>query len=146
MSDGAMGTPAGGGADAPLRLRTFGPLGLHGRVGPLTGAAAQRRRLALLAILAVAGARGVSRDKVVALLWPERDAERARHALAQLLYAMRRDLPAGAVAADGGTLLVVDDGDGQAFGKVLGPTSIEYCYAKDGADAQAFCRVLTKSQ
>jgi len=104
MSDGAMGTPAGGGADAPLRLRTFGPLGLHGRVGPLTGAAAQRRRLALLAILAVAGARGVSRDKVVALLWPERDAERARHALAQLLYAMRRDLPAGAVAADGGTL------------------------------------------
>jgi hypothetical protein len=52
----------------------------------------------------------------------------------------------GAVGADGSTLLVVDDGDGQAFGKVLGPTSIEYCYAEGGADAQAFCRVLTKSQ
>jgi hypothetical protein len=49
-----------------------------------------------------------------------------------------------AVSADGSTLLVVDDGDGQAIGKVLGPTSIEYCYAEGGADAQAYCRVLTK--
>jgi hypothetical protein len=50
------------------------------------------------------------------------------------------------VSADGSTLLVVDDGDGQAIGKVLGSTSIEYCYAEAGADAQAYCRVLTKSQ
>jgi hypothetical protein len=48
--------------------------------------------------------------------------------------------------ADGGTLLVVDDGDGQAIGRVLGPTSIEYCYTEGGADAQAYCRVLTKSR
>ena len=48
--------------------------------------------------------------------------------------------------ADGGTLLVVDDSDGQAIGRVLGPTSIEYCYAEGGADAQAYCRVLTKSR
>src|SRR5438445_475875 len=34
----------------------------------------------------------MSRDKVVAYLWPESDAERAHHALAQLLYALRRDL------------------------------------------------------
>ena len=44
----------------------------------------------------------------------------------------------GAVSADGSTLLVVDDGDGQAIGKVLGPTSIEYCYAEAGADPQAY--------
>jgi hypothetical protein len=41
---------------------------------------------------------------------------------------------------------MVDDGDGHAVGKVLGPTSIEYCYAEGGANAQAYCRVLTKSR
>jgi len=87
-----------------LRLRTFGTLSIEGSEGPLTGAATQRRRLALLALLAAAHARGVSRDKVVACLWPESDAERARHALAQLLYSLRRDLPEGALVADGSSL------------------------------------------
>jgi serine/threonine-protein kinase len=87
-----------------LRLRTFGTLSIEGREGPLTGAATQRRRLALLALLATAGSRGMSRDKVVACLWPESDAERARHALAQLLYALRRDLPDGALVAEGSML------------------------------------------
>jgi serine/threonine-protein kinase len=87
-----------------LRLRTFGTLSIEGREGPLTGAATQRRRLALLALLAGAGARGTSRDKVVACLWPESDGERARHALAQLLYSLRRDLPDGALLADGNVL------------------------------------------
>ena len=50
------------------------------------------------------------------------------------------------MSADGSTLLVVDDGDGQAIGKVVGPTSIEYCYAEGGGDAQAYCRVLIKGQ
>jgi DNA-binding SARP family transcriptional activator/predicted Zn-dependent protease/TolB-like protein len=75
-----------------LRLRTFGGLSLEQDGRPLAGAATQRRRLALLAILAAAGERGVSRDKLLAFLWPERDAERGRHALAQALYALRRDL------------------------------------------------------
>ena len=60
----------------------------------LTGAAAQRRTLALLAALAVAGEGGLSRDKIVGLLWPESDAERARHSLTQALYAARRALGA----------------------------------------------------
>ena len=75
-----------------FHLRTFGGLVLERDGRPLTGAATQRRRLALLAVLAAAGERGVSRDKVLAYLWPERDTERGRHALAQALYAMRRDL------------------------------------------------------
>src|SRR5690606_18240534 len=40
---------------------------------------------------------GVSRDRIVAMLWPESDDERARHALAQLLYALRGDLGPDAV-------------------------------------------------
>jgi len=74
-----------------LRLRTFGGLWLEGDEGPLTGAAAQRRRLVLLAALAAAGHKGMSRDALVGLLWPEVDEARARAALSQALYALKRD-------------------------------------------------------
>jgi DNA-binding SARP family transcriptional activator len=73
-----------------LQLRTFGGLALARGEEDLTGAATQRRRLAILALLAVARQAGLSRDKLVAYLWPESDAERARHVLNQLLYAQRR--------------------------------------------------------
>ena len=76
-----------------LRLETLGGLTLTDGDGhhPAT----QRRRLALLVLLGLAGPRGVTRDKLVGLLWPESGAENARHALEQLLYSTRRQLPAG---------------------------------------------------
>jgi len=74
-----------------LRLRTFGGLWLEGDGDPLTGAAAQRRRLVLLAALAAAGRNGMSRDAVIGLLWGEIDEARARAALSQALYALKRD-------------------------------------------------------
>jgi len=46
----------------------------------------------LLTLLAAAGERGTSRDKIVALLWPECDSKRARHRLSQLCHALRRSL------------------------------------------------------
>lgn len=54
--------------------------------------ATQHRRLALLALLSTVGARGMRRDKLVAYLWPESPADNARHALEQLLYALRRQV------------------------------------------------------
>lgn len=48
----------------------------------------------MLAVLAAAGERGIARERVAALLWPESDAERARSALSQTLYALRRDVGA----------------------------------------------------
>jgi len=75
-----------------LRLLTLGGLSLCDDGTPVTGAASQRSRLALLAVLATAGPAGVARDKLLALLWPESDDERARHALKQGVYALRRDL------------------------------------------------------
>jgi DNA-binding SARP family transcriptional activator len=75
-----------------LRLRTFGGLSLSRGDENLTGAASQRRRLAILVLLAVAGEAGMSRDKLVAYLWPESETERARHVLNQLLYAQRRQV------------------------------------------------------
>ena len=80
-----------------LRLSTFGGLSLTGDAGPLTGAAQQRRRLALLSALAVAGDRGMSRDRLLALLWPEQDTASGRQALSQALYALRRATGADAL-------------------------------------------------
>lgn len=72
---------------------------------PLGGAAAQRRLLALLTILAAAGKAGASRDRILALLWPEGDPDRSRHALTQSLYHARRNLGADdLIIAAGGDL------------------------------------------
>ena len=76
-----------------LRLLTLGGLAIVDEAEGNPGlAGAQRRTLALLSVLAVAGPVGLSRDKLVALFWPEADADRGRHALTQALYASRRGL------------------------------------------------------
>jgi DNA-binding SARP family transcriptional activator len=75
-----------------LRLTTFGGLVLQQDGQLHTGPAAQRRRLALLAIVAAAGRRGVSRDKLLSILWPDSDPEAGRHSLYQALHAIRRSL------------------------------------------------------
>jgi serine/threonine-protein kinase len=72
-----------------VRLRTFGGLGLTDGTEVV---ASQRRRLALLALLAVAGERGCARDKLMAHLWPESPIDAARHGLQQLLYYLRRQV------------------------------------------------------
>src|SRR4051812_7044547 len=77
-----------------LHLKTFGGLSVESDSIPGTGAAQQRKTLALLALLAVAGPRGLSRDKLIACLWPETDGERGRGLLNQACYALRRDLHA----------------------------------------------------
>jgi DNA-binding SARP family transcriptional activator len=48
--------------------------------------------LALLAILALAGPKGASRDRLLGVLWPEAEEERARQSLSQLIYSLKRDL------------------------------------------------------
>jgi DNA-binding SARP family transcriptional activator len=75
-----------------LRLQTFGGVSLFRGDENLTGAVTQRRRLGILVLLAASGSAGLSRDKLLAFLWPESDAESARHVLNQLLYAQRRQV------------------------------------------------------
>jgi DNA-binding SARP family transcriptional activator/TolB-like protein/Tfp pilus assembly protein PilF len=72
-------------------LRTFGGLSVDSD-HPAATVAARRRPLALLAMLAIARERGLSREKVVALLWPESDEEHSRNSLSQALAALRRDM------------------------------------------------------
>lgn len=74
-----------------IALRTFGAVHLAAEDGaPIGGAAGQRRLLALLAVVAASGSAGISRERLLALLWPESDEEKARRALAQGIYHARR--------------------------------------------------------
>lgn len=76
-----------------LRLKTLGLPLVERRDGKsLSAAARQRRVLALLAIVATGRDRGVSRDRILALLWSESEPEKARQALTQALYHARRAL------------------------------------------------------
>ena len=90
-----MSTTAGTAPPAPpFRLETLGTLVLRGP-GESTLVAdhgQQGRRLALLAVLAASGERGMSRDRLLLLFWPEASQQRARHALEQMLYKARKSL------------------------------------------------------
>jgi DNA-binding SARP family transcriptional activator/TolB-like protein len=85
-------------------LKLFGGVSLSGESGPLTGPAVQRRRLALLSLLASAPEGGVSREKLIGYLWPETGSEQARRFLADSVYALRRALGQEAILAQGDNL------------------------------------------
>ncbi|MDX2191855.1 MAG: BTAD domain-containing putative transcriptional regulator [Gemmatimonadales bacterium] len=80
-----------------MRLKLFGSPALLRDGVPTQGQAAQRRRLGLLMVLAVAGRDGVSRDRLVALLWPDTDETKGKASLAQALYAIRKELGEDAI-------------------------------------------------
>lgn len=73
-----------------LRLRTLGSFSLLDASGSNT--AVPPHRLALLALLAAAGERGITRDKVLAYLWPEATPPKARASLEQMLHMLRSSL------------------------------------------------------
>src|SRR5574338_549196 len=75
-----------------LYLRTFGGLTLDPEPVARALGAGHRARHALLAVLAAAGERGISRDRLFALFWPESNAARARGSLKQTLYTLRGEL------------------------------------------------------
>ena len=70
-----------------LRLHTLGGLWIEGDPAPPP---LGPRRMGLLAIVASAGRKGVSRESVLGILWAEHAEEAARHTLAQNLYSLRR--------------------------------------------------------
>src|SRR6478672_12544555 len=80
-----------------FRLRTLGGLSVEARDVDVPAAVNQRKRLAFLALLAASGPRGIARDRVLLLLWPESTTERARGALYQLLYVVRQAFGEGSV-------------------------------------------------
>ena len=103
-----------------VRLRALG--GLAVEHAALDDGAAHRRPLAVLALLAVAGDRGMTRDKIAAFLWPESDDERARNSLSRALSSLRRELGVEQL--------------------VLGSTELRLNPASVTSDVQEFSRLL----
>ncbi|MEO6526886.1 MAG: BTAD domain-containing putative transcriptional regulator [Gemmatimonadaceae bacterium] len=91
-----------------FRLRTFRGLTLELDGAPYTGPATQRRRLALLVLLADAES-GMSRDRIIDVLWPDTDPARARHSLDTALSALRREFRSEALFVGVATLHVNPD-------------------------------------
>jgi DNA-binding SARP family transcriptional activator/TolB-like protein/tetratricopeptide (TPR) repeat protein len=73
---------------------------------PIRGRAAHRRRLALLAILAASPGHRASRERLVALLWPERGSDVARKHLSEALHVIRRELGESVLDAVGDEVLL----------------------------------------
>jgi DNA-binding SARP family transcriptional activator len=108
-----------------LYLRCFGGLTLENG-GSENTSGFQRARLALLAALAVARDRGISRDRLAILLWPDSDEDRARASLRQTLFALRKET--------GGTELI------------LGTTELRLNPALLDSDVGEFARRLDEGQ
>jgi TolB-like protein/DNA-binding SARP family transcriptional activator/Flp pilus assembly protein TadD len=89
-----------------FRLRMLGGLALEDGNGVPVAPIPKRRAEAVLAMLAMSGDRGCTRERLFALLWPESDAARSGHGLRDSLHAIRRVLGPGAVS--GGQLLRLD--------------------------------------
>jgi DNA-binding SARP family transcriptional activator len=85
-----------------IRLRTLGQLTVLVDGSERPEMRARPVRLAVLVYLALE--REASRDRIMALLWPESDQEHARQALRQTLYALRQDLGDDWIEADHDTL------------------------------------------
>jgi DNA-binding SARP family transcriptional activator len=79
------------------RLTLLGPVGLTSGSRAPHRRAIQQRRVALLAVLATAPRGSASRDRLLGLLWPDRDERTARHLLADSLYVLRQTLGDGAI-------------------------------------------------
>ena len=93
-----------------IQLRTLGRIDVLGSDGtPRNAVVAQPKRMALLAFLALASARGfVRRDTLVAMFWPDLDDEHARGALSQALRFLRRELGDDALSRRGEEEIALD--------------------------------------
>lgn len=88
-----------------VTVQLLGGACLRSGNGPLTGPPAQRHRIALLALIASAWPQPVSRDKAMAMLWPEKDLPSARRLLNLAVHVLRAALGEDAIASTGDGLL-----------------------------------------
>src|SRR5215207_850675 len=85
----------------PNRLKLFGGAVVDVAGEPITGRAAQRHRIALLALMSTTRRPHRSRDQLVALLWPDADAERGRKLLSDSIYRINQALGGDAITGTG---------------------------------------------
>ena len=89
-----------------ITVQLLGGACLRSGNAPLAGPPAQRHRIALLAMIVAAWPQPLSRDRAVALLWPERDQANARRLLNLAVHVLRAALGDEAIASTGDGLLL----------------------------------------
>ena len=88
-----------------VTVQLLGGACLRAGDAPLTGPPAQRHRIALLALIASSWPQPVSRDKAMAMLWPEKDLPSARRLLNLAVHVLRAALGEEAISSTGDGLL-----------------------------------------
>lgn len=91
------------------KARFLGGASLRLNDAPVGGPASQRHPMALLAVLAGHPVGEVSRDQLVAFLWPDRDSRRSRHLLSEALYVLRNAMGRDSIKTVGGGLAINPD-------------------------------------
>lgn len=89
-----------------IRVQLLGGASLRSGDAAIGGPPAQRHRIALLALVASSWPQPLSRDRAMALLWPERDTSSARRLLNLSVHVLRSALGDRAITSAGDGLLL----------------------------------------
>jgi DNA-binding SARP family transcriptional activator len=89
-----------------ITVQLLGGAYLRSGDAPICGPPAQRHRIALLTLIVATWPQPLSRDRAMALLWPERDLANARRLLNLAVHVLRSALGEGAIASTGDGLLL----------------------------------------
>ena len=89
-----------------IAVQLLGGASLRSGEAPLAGPPAQRHRIALLAMVVAAWPQPLSRDRAIAMLWPERDEANGRRLLNLAVHVLRAALGEDAIASTGDGLLL----------------------------------------
>src|SRR3954462_9138579 len=89
-----------------ITVQLLGGAYLRAGDAPLNGPPAQRHRIALLTLIVAAWPRPLSRERAMAMLWPERDTANARRLLNLAVHVLRGTLGEGAITSTGDGLLL----------------------------------------
>jgi TolB-like protein len=89
-----------------ITVQLLGGASLLSGDAPINGPPAQRHRIALLTLIVAAWPQPLSRERAMALLWPERDTANSRRLLNLAAHVLRTALGEGAVVSAGDGLLL----------------------------------------
>lgn len=89
-----------------IRVQLLGGASLRAGDTPVAGPPAQRHRIALLSLIVAAWPQPLSRDRAMALLWPERELSKARRLLNLAVHVLRSALGDDAILSAGDGLLL----------------------------------------
>ncbi|HKH94183.1 MAG TPA: BTAD domain-containing putative transcriptional regulator [Gemmatimonadaceae bacterium] len=89
-----------------VTVQLLGGAALRSGDMPIGGPPAQRHRIALLTLVVVAWPQPLSRDRAVAMLWPERDTANSRRLLNLAVHVLRGALGDGTITSSGDALLL----------------------------------------